>query len=69
MPNVVRRYNSPEEYLDPTKTGTLVSAPMKTWNEAERVRNLLREGESRYYYNITHSSMCAIITIGDETTC
>lgn len=61
MPDVVRRYNSVEEYLDPTIVGTPVSAPMKTWEEAQRVRDLLREGESRYYYNITHTTQCAII--------
>ncbi len=61
MPHVVRRYNSKEDYLDPTKTGTPVSAPMKTFKDAVRVRHLLREGEVRYYYNITHTTECAII--------
>lgn len=61
MPDIVRRYNSLEEYLDPTITGTPVSAPMKTFEEAVRVRDLLREGESCYYYNITHTTLCAII--------
>ena len=62
MPHVVRRYNSAEAYLDTSIVGTPVSAPMKTWNEAKHVRNLLREGEPRYYYNITHTTQCAIIT-------
>ncbi len=58
MPDVVRRYNSVEEYLDPTIVGTPVSAAMKTWEDAQRVRDLLREGEPRYYYNITHTTKC-----------
>ena len=58
MSDVVRRYNSVEEYLDPTITGTPVSVSMKTWEDAQRVRDLLREGEPRYYYNITHVTAC-----------
>ena len=58
MPHVVRRYDWPEEYLDPTVTGTPVSIDMKTWEDAQRVRDLLREGEPRYYYNITHATAC-----------
>lgn len=57
MPHIVRRYNWPEEYLDPTVTGTPVSVDM-TWEDAQRVRDLLREGEPRYYYNITHTATC-----------
>ena len=59
MPDVVRRYNSVEEYLDPTITGTPVSASLKTFEDAQRVRDLLREGEPRYYYNIAHATACA----------
>ena len=62
MSDVVRRYNSIEEYLDPTVVGTPVSADMKTWEDAQRVRDLLREGEPRYYYNITHNTGCSVIT-------
>lgn len=62
MPHVVRRYDNSEDYHDPTIVGTPVSANFNTWEEAERVRNLLREGEPRYYYNITHTTQCAIIT-------
>ena len=61
MPHLVRRYNSVEEYLDPTLVGTPVSADMNTWEDALRVRDLLREGESRYYYNITHNTGCSLI--------
>ena len=62
MPHLVRRYNSVEEYLDPTVVGTLVSADMKTWEDAQRVRDLLREGDPRYYYNITHNTGYSAIT-------
>ena len=62
MPHLVRRYNSIEEYLDPTVVGTLVSADMKTWEDAQRVRDLLREGDPRYYYNITHNTGYSSIT-------
>ncbi len=62
MPHIVRRYNSAEEYLDGSTVGTPVSADMKTFEDAQRVRDLLRNGESRYYYNITHTTQCAIIT-------
>ncbi len=61
MSDVVRRYSSIEEYLDPTVAGTPVSADMKTWEDAQRVRDLLREGEPRYYYNITHNTGCSVI--------
>ena len=60
MPHIVRRYTSIEEYLDPTHVGTPVSADMKTWEDAQRVRDCLREGESRYYYNITHNTGCSL---------
>jgi hypothetical protein len=66
MPHVVRRYNTAEEYLDGSTVGTPVSADMKTFEDAARVRDLLREGESRYYYNITHTTQCMIITLGDK---
>ena len=67
MPHVVRRYDNKEDYLDTLVVGTPVSASFKTWDEAERVRDLLREGESRYYYNITHSTSCATISRGDPS--
>jgi len=66
MPHIVRRYDSAEEYLDGTTVGTPVSADMKTFEDAQRVRDLLREGEPRYYYNITHTTKCSIITLGDS---
>ena len=62
MPHIVRRYNSKEEYLDSTITGTPVSGNLKTFKDAERVRDTLRKGTPRYYYNITHTTQCAIIT-------
>ncbi len=62
MPHIVRRYDSAEDYLDPSKVGTPVSADMKTFEDALRVRDLLREGEPRYYYNITHTTACMVIT-------
>lgn len=62
MPHIVRRYDSAEDYLDPSMVGTPVSADMKTFEDAQRVRDLLRKGEPRYYYNITHTTQCAIIT-------
>lgn len=65
MPHIVRRYNNPEEYLDGSTTGTRVSAPMKTFEAAQAIRDLLREWGSCYYYNITHNTKCAIITKGD----
>ena len=61
MPHIVRRYDSAEDYLDPSTVGTPVSASMKTWEQAKRVRNLLRGGELRYYYNITHTTSTAVI--------
>ena len=65
MPDVVRRYNSIEEYFDPTIVGTPVSADMNTWEDAQRVRDLLREGDPfNHYYNITHTTSCVIITRG-----
>ena len=67
MPDVVRRYISVEEYLDPTVEGTPVSAPMKTFKDAVRVRFLLREGEPRFYYNITHTTKCAVISREEPT--
>ena len=67
MPHIVRRYNTPEDYLDTHIVGTPVSADMKTWEEAERVRDLLREGEPRYYYNITHTTSCAVISRGEPS--
>jgi hypothetical protein len=67
MPHIVRRYNNEEDYLDTFIVGTPVSATFKTWDEAERVRDLLREGESRYYYNITHTASCAVITKGEPS--
>ena len=66
MPHIVRRYNWPEEYLDPTVTGTPVSIDMKTWEDAQRVRDLLREGTPRYYYNITHTTTCASFYVMEE---
>ena len=60
MPRIVRRYNSVEEYLSSATSGTPVSADMKTWEDAQRVRDLLREGEPRYYYNITHNTGCSL---------
>ena len=65
MSEVVRRYNSVEEYLASTTLGTVVSADMKTWEDAQRVRDCLRKGESRYYYNITHNTSCSLITRED----
>ena len=62
MPHIVCRYTSIEEYLDPQVVGTPVSADMETWEDAQRVRDLLREGEPRYYYNITHNTSCSVIT-------
>ena len=62
MSEVVRRYNSVEEYLASTASGTIVSADMETWEDAQRVRDCLRQGESRYYYNITHNTGCSLIT-------
>jgi len=56
MSDVVRRYNSIEEYLDPTVVGTPVSADMETWEDAQRIRDCLRKGDPRYYYNITHNT-------------
>ena len=67
MPHVVRRYDSSEEYLDTDHRGTPVSANMKTWEEAARVRDLLREGDPIYYYNITHTTGCAIISRGEPS--
>ncbi len=61
MPHIVRRYSSIEEYLNPTVSGTPVSADMKTWEDAESVRDFLRQGEPRYYYNITHTTGCSLI--------
>lgn len=61
MPHVVRRYDTEADYLDTTIVGTPVSANMNTWKEAKRVRNLLREGELRYYYNITYTTSINII--------
>ncbi len=62
MPHIVRRYHSKEDYLDPTITGTPVSDELKTWEEAERVRDVFRKGTPRYYFNITHSTLCAVVT-------
>ena len=62
MPHIVCRYDSAEEYLDASTVGTPVSADMKTFEDALRVRDLLREGEPRYYYNITHTTQCMVIT-------
>jgi hypothetical protein len=56
MSNQVYRYYTPEEYLDPNKQGTPVSPKLKTWEEAEKIRNVLREGDPSYYYNIVHFS-------------
>lgn len=68
MPHVVRRYNNPEEYLDGKTVGTPVSANMKTFEEAARVRDLLREGDPfTHYYNITHTTTCAIKPKGEPT--
>jgi hypothetical protein len=53
MSDQVFRYNNPDEYLDPEVRGTPVSAKLSL-DEAVRVRDLLREGEPRYYYNIVH---------------
>jgi hypothetical protein len=54
MSDQVFRYDKEEDYLNSEVTGTPVSAKFKTWDEAQRVRDLLREGEPRYYYNIKH---------------
>ena len=67
MPHLVRRYESEADYLDTFIVGTPVSATFDTWDEAERVRDLLREGEPRYYYNITHSTACAVISRGEPS--
>ena len=67
MPHLVRRYNSVEEYLSSATSGTIVSADMKTWEDAARVRDLLRQGEPRYYYNITHNTGYSVITKGEES--
>ena len=67
MPHLVRRYNSVEEYLSSATSGTIVSADMKTWEDAQRVRDLLRQGEPRYYYNITHNTGYSVITKGEES--
>jgi hypothetical protein len=58
MSDQVFRYKDESEYLDPEVPGTPVSAKL-SWDEAVRVRDLLREGESRYYYNIVHLTSMA----------
>jgi hypothetical protein len=54
MSDQVFRFDKEEDYLNPKVAGTPVSAKFKSWDEAMRVRDLLREGETRYYYNIKH---------------
>ncbi len=49
------------EYLDPDISGTPVSAEFDTWEQAETVRDILREGENRFYYNIQHTTAVAVI--------
>jgi len=63
MSNQVWRYNSKKEYLDPLlgDQGTPVSKKFDTFDEAARVRDLLAEGESRYFYGIRHYSSVAIV--------
>ncbi len=61
MSDQVFRYNNKAEYLGTEVRGTPVSAKFKTWKEAERVRDLLREGEPRFYYNICHAAGVCVI--------
>jgi hypothetical protein len=56
MSDQVFRYHTKEEYLDPEEPGIPISPKFKTWDEAVKVRDTLREGESPYYYNIIHFS-------------
>ena len=65
MSDQVFRYDSMEEYLDPDISGTPVSAEFDTWDKAEMVRDLLRKGENRFYYNIQHTTAVAVIE-GEE---
>ncbi len=60
MSDQVFRYNNPDEYLDPEVRGKPVSAKFDTWEEAESVRDLLRAGEPRFYYNIHHTTSVAV---------
>jgi hypothetical protein len=55
------RYNNEAEYLNPEGRGVPVSAKFDTWEEAEKVRDILREGEPRFYYNIVHTTSVAVI--------
>jgi hypothetical protein len=59
--NQVMRYEHAGEYLNSEVRGVPVSAKFNTWEEAEKVRDLLREGEPRFYYNIVHCSTVAVI--------
>ncbi len=63
--NQVMRYEHAGEYLTPEVRGVPVSAKFNTWEEAEKVRDLLRQGESRFYYNIVH---CATVAVIDRET-
>lgn len=66
MSHIVRRYDSKEDYLDPTVTGTPVSEELPTWDAAQRVRDIFRKGTPRYYFNITHNTKCVVIPKGDK---
>lgn len=63
MSDQVFRYDSMGEYLDPDITGTPVSAEFDTWEQAETVRDTLRQGEPRFYYNIQHTTAVAVIEV------
>ena len=61
MSTQVFKYDSAEDYLDPFKQGVPASDKFATEVEAEKVRNLLREENPQYYYNLHHSTRCTVI--------
>ena len=61
MSDQVFRYNSKEDCFDPYVSGKAVSAKFDTEEEALKVRDLLREGEDRFYYDVKHLTQVATI--------
>ena len=59
--HVVRKYARPEEYLEGPRGEAM--GEFKTWEEAEVLRNRLRSTDPEHYYNITHTTKVAVITV------
>lgn len=63
MSHQVFRYNNKDEYLDVKGTyqGKAVSKKFDGFDEAAKMRDILAEGDSGYFYGIKHYSRVVVV--------